>query len=106
MIQQMPHILLDKKMVNGCSIAILPGDPGRVDVVGDYLESVQQLSNNREFKSIRGLYNGHDILVVSTGIGGPSTSICIEELAMLEVKNFIRIGTTGSINESLGVGIC
>ena len=34
-------------MVNGCSIAILPGDPGRVDVVGDYLESVQQLSNNR-----------------------------------------------------------
>jgi uridine phosphorylase len=104
MFQRMPHILLDKNMVDGCSIALLPGDPGRVDVVGDHLESVQQLSYNREFKSIRGLYNGHDVLVVSTGIGGPSTSICIEELAMLGVKTFIRIGTTGSISKSLSVG--
>ncbi|WP_438503115.1 phosphorylase family protein, partial [Acinetobacter nosocomialis] len=48
--------------------------------------------------------NGQPIVVCSTGIGGPSTSICVEELAQLGVRTFLRIGTTGAIQPHINVG--
>lgn len=103
---KMYHIQLDKKMIRNTKVAILPGDPGRVIKIGEKLSpKSRELAFNREYRSYLVPVGKNDyILVVSTGIGGPSTAICIEELAELGVTTFIRIGTTGSIQKSLEVG--
>jgi len=100
------HIQLDRKIIRNAKIAILPGDPGRVIKIGEKLSSKsRELAFNREYRSYLVPIGKKDhILVVSTGIGGPSTAICIEELASLGVTTFVRIGTTGSIQKNLKVG--
>jgi uridine phosphorylase len=50
---------------------------------------------------MRGTLHGQEVLVCSTGIGGPSTAICVEELAMLGIKRFVRIGTTGALQDAI-----
>lgn len=85
--------------------AILPGDPARVDEIAKHLFNVNQLAYNREYKSIIGKTNyGIEIIVCSTGIGGPSAAIAVEELYMLGIRNFIRVGTCGGINENVIAG--
>ena len=61
-------------------------------------------SSNREWRSGLGYIDSTPILVVSTGVGGPSISICIDELAQLGIRTFIRAGTTGAIQENINVG--
>ncbi|MCG6396405.1 uridine phosphorylase, partial [Vibrio alginolyticus] len=56
------------------------------------------------FTSWRGELDGKAVIVCSTGIGGPSTSIAVEELAQLGIRTFLRIGTTGAIQENINVG--
>lgn len=97
-----PHIRLAPDSV--CEFALLPGDPERVSTVAHYLENVKELSYNREFKSISGTYKGVNVLVVSTGIGGPSTAIAVEELRNLEVKTLIRIGSCGALQNNIKLG--
>ena len=63
------------------------------------------LASTREFTSWLGYLNGQPVVVCSTGIGGPSTSICVEELAQLGVRTFLRIGTTGAIQPHINVGV-
>ena len=72
-----PHIQLSKEMT-GARYALLPGDPQRVDRIVKFLDNPQRLGQNREFRAARGWYQGVEILVLSTGIGGPSTAIAIE----------------------------
>ena len=72
------HICLDETL--GVRYAILPGDPARLDRVAAQLESVRELAYNREFRSLTGTYKGVPVLAVSTGIGGSSAGICVEEL--------------------------
>ena len=67
------HIMLDESL--GIRYALMPGDPGRIRRVGEHLENVRRLENNREFLSIRGSYKGVDVLAISTGIGGCSAGI-------------------------------
>ena len=98
----MPHLKLRDDL--GIQYAILPGDPARVERIAEQLEDVEELEFNREYKSIAGTYKGIRVLAVSTGIGGPSTGIAVEELARLGVTTFLRVGTTGSIQEGLELG--
>ena len=98
----MPHLKLRDDL--GIQYAILPGDPARVERIAEQLEDVEELEFNREYKSIAGTYRGIRMLAVSTGIGGPSTGIAVEELARLGVTTFLRVGTTGSIQEGLELG--
>lgn len=97
-----PHIQLGKNL--NIPYAILPGDPARVDRIAMHLENVQPLAYNREYKSICGTYQGIPILAISTGIGGASAGIAIEELAQIGVKAMIRIGSCGSLQPKVKVG--
>ena len=60
--------------------AILPGDPARVDRIKEHLTDVKEIAFNREMKSISGYYKGVKVMAVSTGMGGASTGITVEEL--------------------------
>jgi uridine phosphorylase len=77
---------------------ILPGDPGRCEKIAEYLDSPQLIGKNREFTTYTGTIEGEKVSVVSTGIGGPSAAICMEELAAIGADTFIRVGTCGGIN--------
>ncbi|MDO5345426.1 MAG: nucleoside phosphorylase [Lachnospiraceae bacterium] len=99
---KMPHIQLDRGI--NAAAAILPGDPARVDAVAEFLEDVREEAFSREYKSVTGTYKGRRILAISTGMGGPSTAICVEELADLGVTDMIRIGSCGALQSSLALG--
>ncbi|PIE80075.1 MAG: uridine phosphorylase [Candidatus Delongbacteria bacterium] len=98
------HIRLNKDLIRGAKTVILPGDPGRVEKTSKTIDpNSKYLASNREYTSYLSYIEGNPILTCSTGIGGPSLSICVEELADLGVENFIRIGTTGAIQEDIKV---
>ena len=63
-----------------------------------------KLASHREFTTWRAELDGKAVIVCSTGIGGPSTSIAVEELAQLGIRTFLRIGTTGAIQPHINVG--
>lgn len=98
----MPHLKLPDNL--GIRYAILPGDPARVDRIAEQLEDVEELAYNREYKSIAGTYKGIRVLAVSTGIGGPSTGIAVEELARIGVQYAIRIGSCGALQREIHLG--
>ena len=97
-----PHICLDETL--GVRYAILPGDPARLDRVAAQLESVRELAYNREFRSLTGTYKGVPVLAVSTGIGGSSAGICVEELHNIGVEAAIRIGSCGALQKGIALG--
>lgn len=96
------HINLSE--TNKAKYAILPGDPGRVEKIADFLDDPKEITFNREYKTIEGYLYGEKVLVTSTGIGGPSTAICVEELAKIGVKTFIRVGTCGGMQMNVNAG--
>lgn len=98
------HLGLTKTMLKGAKVAIVPGDPARSERIAAKMENPQFLVSTREFTSWLGYVNGQPIVVCSTGIGGPSASICVEELAQLGVRTFLRIGTTSAIQPHINVG--
>lgn len=85
---------------------ILPGDPGRSVKIAAYFEKAQEVAINREFATYSGYFMGEKVTVTSTGIGGPSAAIAMEELAVLGVHTFIRTGTCGGINLDVKSGDC
>lgn len=97
---RMYHVKLSREMLAGADTAVLPGDPGRVEKTARMIDpDAVFLTANREYTSWLADMGGKKVLICSTGIGGPSVSICVEELAMLGVVNFFRIGTTGAIQD-------
>ena len=96
------HICLDETL--GVRYAILPGDPARLDRVAAQLESVRELAYNREFRSLTGTYKGVPVLAVSTGIGGSSAGICVEELHNIGITAAIRIGSCGALQTGIALG--
>ncbi|MGB5984227.1 MAG: uridine phosphorylase [Desulfobacterales bacterium] len=103
--EKLYHIGLCRKDLQGAQIAILPGDPGRVAYLTEMLApSPVELAVNREYTSYLARVGKQTALVMSTGMGGPSMGIALEELAMIGVKQFIRVGTTGTIQESIQIG--
>ncbi len=76
---------------------ILTGDPGRVEKVASYLENPVFVAENREFVSWNGYLAGEKATVLSTGIGGPSAAIAVEEAVKCGAHTFIRVGTSGGM---------
>jgi uridine phosphorylase len=89
------HIGFDSS--HGALYAILPGDPGRVEKISAYLENPRFFCQNREYTTWLGELSGRTVMIISSGMGGPSTAIAIEELFITGVRNFIRVGTCGGM---------
>lgn len=77
---------------------ILPGDPGRCKAIADYFDSPVLVSQNREYTIYTGTLLGEKVSVCSTGIGGPSAAIAMEELHNIGADTFVRVGTCGGID--------
>ncbi len=99
---RMYHIGLRKRDIG--RIAFLPGDPGRVPIIAEYLKGAELVASHREYTTWGGRLGGERVIATSTGIGGPSAAIAVEELARLGVKVMIRIGTCGAITKEAKVG--
>ena len=102
--EKLYHINLSKSDIQGAKYAILPGDPDRVPKIAAFFDNPQKIGHKREYNSYIGELNGEKVLCVSTGIGGPSAAICIEELYQLGVTNFIRVGTSGGMQMNVKAG--
>ena len=83
---------------------ILPGDPGRCEKIAKFVDEPYHVSTNREYNIWNGKLCGETVTVCSTGIGGPSTAIAVEELAACGATTFIRIGTCGGISLDVRAG--
>ena len=77
---------------------ILPGDPGRCAAIAQLFDDARLVSQNREFTVYTGTLLGEAVTVCSTGIGGPSAAIAMEELCNVGADTFIRVGTCGGID--------
>ncbi len=99
------HLGISRDDLRGAEIALLPGDPFRVPRIAEALDDQPiEVAHHREFRSAVADLHGTTVLVTSTGIGGASAAIAIEELASLGVRTFLRVGTTGAIQPSVEVG--
>ncbi len=83
---------------------LLPGDPGRVETIASFWDEAHHVATNREYVTYTGTYKGVPISCTSTGIGAPSTSIAIEELARCGVTPFFRVGTCGTFLDHVANG--
>ena len=83
---------------------ILPGDPGRVEAIAACFDDARQIAYNREFNVWTGYLLGEKVTACSTGIGGPSASIAVEELHMCGADTFLRTGTCGGIDINVQSG--
>jgi len=96
------HIQLDE---GDCApYVLLPGDPGRVEAIASVWDSAEKVAQNREYVSYRGVYKGMPISCTSTGIGGASTAIAVEELARVGARVFLRVGTCGAFQKQVKDG--
>jgi uridine phosphorylase len=80
---------------------ILPGDPGRCKRIAARLEDAAHVASNREFNTYTGYLDGIKVSVTSTGIGGPSAVIALEELVRCGAHTLIRVGTCGGMQEKV-----
>jgi uridine phosphorylase len=83
---------------------LLPGDPARVLKIGKIWDSFEEVASKRGYTSIDGKYKGVRIASCSTGIGGPSAAIALEELANVGCDTFIRVGSCGAIQKGMECG--
>lgn len=83
---------------------ILPGDPGRVPQIAAHLDNAVQVGQNREYTTYTGYLDGVKVSVMSTGMGGPSTAIGVEELVHIGAKTLIRVGTSGGMQPEVEAG--
>jgi uridine phosphorylase len=81
---------------------VLVGDPGRIDLFIPELSNVRVLSEEREFKVVKGFYKDLPIAIASTGIGAAAAAIVVEELRALGVYALVRAGTMLTLQASLG----
>ena len=83
---------------------ILPGDPGRCASIAALFDDARLVSQNREYVIYTGSLLGEKVSVCSTGIGGPSAAIAMEELTAIGADTFIRVGTCGGIDVNVQSG--
>ncbi len=83
---------------------LLPGDPGRCAGIAERLDGARQVAANREYTSYTGSLDGVPVSVTSTGIGGPSAAIAVEELVRAGARTLVRIGSCGALDPGLGFG--
>jgi uridine phosphorylase len=97
-----PHLLVEPGDLT--DIALVPGDPGRVDRIAGLCDDHEVVAENREYKLVNATYEGRELTICSTGIGSPSTAIAVEELAAVGVETLIRVGTTGALQKGIEIG--
>lgn len=101
---------MDKQLITGlergqvAEYVLLCGEPERVPKISSQLDAAEETASVREFTVHNGTLEDTRVTVASTGIGGPSTAILLEELANLGAHTFMRIGTSGAIDEGLQKG--
>ena len=83
---------------------ILPGDPGRCESIAALFDGAKFVTQNREYVIYTGTLLGEKVSVCSTGIGGPSAAIAMEELTAIGADTFIRVGTCGGIDVNVQSG--
>jgi uridine phosphorylase len=97
-----PHLLVEPGDVH--DLALVPGDPGRVDRIAGLCDDSETVAHNREYKVVNATYEGRDLTVCSTGIGCPSAAIAVEELEAVGVETVVRVGTTGALQAGIEIG--
>ena len=83
---------------------LMPGDPKRCVKIARYLDDPNLIADNREYTTYTGTLEGEKVSVTSSGIGGPSTAIAMEELSLCGADTFIRVGTCGGIQPEVRSG--
>lgn len=83
---------------------LVPGDPGRCELLAARFERPRLVASNREFTTYSGLLDGVPVSATSTGIGGPSTAIAVEELCNLGAHTLVRVGTCGGMQPQVRWG--
>lgn len=83
---------------------IMPGDPKRCEKIAQYFDNPVLIADNREYITYTGTLDGIKVSVTSTGIGGPSAAIAMEELYRCGADTFIRIGTCGGMQTEVKSG--
>ena len=80
---------------------IMPGDPKRCEKIASYFDDAKLIADSREFVTYTGYIDGIKVSVTSTGIGGPSAAIALEELVRCGADTFIRVGTCGGMQDNI-----
>lgn len=83
---------------------LIPGDPARVGKIASLWDSAREVANHREYHTMTGRYQGIPITCTSSGIGGPSLAIAVDELCRIGAHTFIRVGSTGGIQKGQNIG--
>lgn len=83
---------------------ILPGDPKRCAKIAEHFTDAKLVADSREYVTYTGYLDGVKVSVTSTGIGGASASIAMEELVKCGADTFIRVGTCGGMQEEVKGG--
>ena len=97
-----PHLLVGEGDLT--DIALVPGDPGRVDRIAGMCDDATELTYNREYKVVNATYEGRELTICSTGVGSPSAAVALEELEKVGVETVIRVGTTGALQRGIEIG--
>jgi uridine phosphorylase len=100
--KRMMHIGLCKGDIG--EYVFLPGSPERAEKISMCLDNPKEMGYHREYRSFTGTLNGVPVSVCSTGIGGPSAAIAVEELYELGARTMIRVGTCASTSPRVGIG--
>ena len=95
------HVGLGKGDVG--EYVLVPGDPGRTPMIAKYLEGAREVAFSREYRTFTGTVDGVPVSAMSTGMGGPSVAIGVEELAELGVHTFLRVGTCGAAQPEMTI---
>ncbi len=83
---------------------LVPGDPGRTPMIAKYLDGAREVAFSREYRTFTGNLSGVPVSTMSTGMGGPSVAIGVEELNELGVHTFLRVGTCGAAQPEIKMG--
>ena len=83
---------------------LLPGDPKRCAKIAQYFDNPVLIADSREFVTYTGMLDGAKVSVTSTGIGGASAAIAMEELVKCGADTFIRVGTSGGMQPGVKSG--
>lgn len=100
--ERLYHIQVKKGEVG--RYVIMPGDPKRCVKIAEYFDDPVLIADNREFTTYTGKLDGVKVSVTSTGIGGPSAAIAMEELYRCGADTFIRVGTCGGMQTEIKSG--
>ena len=96
------HIGLAKGDVG--NYVLVPGDPGRTPMIAKFLDNAREVAFSREYRTFTGSLDGVPVSTISSGMGGPSVAIAVEELNELGVHTFLRVGTCGAAQPEIKMG--